>query len=1001
LDTTILTELAFGHPFRKYQQMILDQVGAAEQRGHKFHIVSPPGSGKTIVGLELIRRFGHPAVIFSPTSTIQLQWQERLAMFIPDHSSLKTSEISSTSPQQIRLFNSYTYQLISTQSENIDFVVESAIEEWKDDMLAKDVTVSLEEATDRIQKLQKNNPSSYKSNLSRYYKKLKDRYWKDPTLDAWPFLHANARRLIDDLVAAGVKTIVLDEVHHLLDYWAFVIKELARRIGDDVYLIGLTATPPLSASSEGMENYLSIMGSIDFEVPTPAVVKEGNLAPYQDLVYFCRPTDKEKKFIDSLESRFREIVERLGAQESFGNWVWQRVVERPLPTTDGKQSWTAFFNRSPSLAIAGVKYLTQGRSLNLPWDIVEIEETDQPIDLDDWVTLLSDYALNYLKVSSDPAHHEELKEIRAVLKSFGFTLTERGIRQHRTPSSMILSLSESKDKAMIRVLRAEMQAMKEKLRVVVMTDFEKQSATVAKHLEGILDPEAGGAVRAFRYIVEDEETTKLEPALVTGSSLLLDRDELEEIRDQMGAWRERSGLNFDFVIEDTQYHKIVRVKGSGPDWKSNTYVRMVTDLFDRGVIRCIVGTRGLLGEGWDSLGLNTLIDLTSATTSMTVNQIRGRSIRLDPKWPEKVANNWDIVCIEPGFQRGKEDFNRFARKHRKFFGLSDNGRIVKGLLHVDESLLKLTPAFLQGDPFESTFNEWLFGNVSYQGINQKMLSRAGNRDKAYQKWGIGEPYANFEFSATKLEARDLKFQTVYTLRDTLRAILNRIVLLVGGFLAYSVAFIHPGIYLSSLPAFWVVATLIMGGILYFAGRDIRAYIRKGFIELPYDSFVLDIGKALLQALRESEQIAGSQSVDNVRVSVDLQGYYDVHMDYATVEDARTFSQALRQVLAPVAEQRYLVSRSEDNIRLGFYSPLWWIFRKLFRLIRQEKVAYHPVPDILAVNKTRAEIFARCWRERVGGGDLIYTRSEAGREKLMQLRRRNHHKIKRFTYQVWQ
>jgi len=75
-------------------------------------------------------------------------------------------------------------------------------------------------------------------------------------------------------------------------------------------------------------------------------------------------------------------------------------------------------------------------------------------------------------------------------------------------------------------------------------------------------------------------------------------------------------------------------------------------------------------------------------------------------------------------------------------------------------------------------------------------------------------------------------------------------------------------------------------------------------------------------------------------------------------------------------------------------------RKLFRFIKQERVAYHPVPNILALNKERAQIFASNWRMYVGGGDLIYTRSTEGVELLIKLRAYNRHKIKRLQYEVW-
>ena len=53
-----------------------------------------------------------------------------------------------------------------------------------------------------------------------------------------------------------------------------------------------------------------------------------------------------------------------------------------------------------------------------------------------------------------------------------------------------------------------------------------------------------------------------------------------------------------------------------------------------------IGTRALLGEGWDAPAVNVVIDLTAAATPTSVVQARGRALRLDPQWPGKVADNW-------------------------------------------------------------------------------------------------------------------------------------------------------------------------------------------------------------------------------------------------------------------------------------------------------------------------------------------------------------------------
>ena len=66
----------FNGTFRTYQQKILDGAEQYLSDG-KINVVAAPGSGKTILGLELIRRLGKPCLILSPTTTIREQWGER------------------------------------------------------------------------------------------------------------------------------------------------------------------------------------------------------------------------------------------------------------------------------------------------------------------------------------------------------------------------------------------------------------------------------------------------------------------------------------------------------------------------------------------------------------------------------------------------------------------------------------------------------------------------------------------------------------------------------------------------------------------------------------------------------------------------------------------------------------------------------------------------------------------------------------------------------------
>ena len=69
-------DIKFKYPWRPYQQKVLNQVEKYIE-DKKVHIVAAPGSGKTILGLELARYLKNPVIIFAPTVTIKNQWVDR------------------------------------------------------------------------------------------------------------------------------------------------------------------------------------------------------------------------------------------------------------------------------------------------------------------------------------------------------------------------------------------------------------------------------------------------------------------------------------------------------------------------------------------------------------------------------------------------------------------------------------------------------------------------------------------------------------------------------------------------------------------------------------------------------------------------------------------------------------------------------------------------------------------------------------------------------------
>ncbi|HLF91652.1 MAG TPA: DEAD/DEAH box helicase family protein, partial [Anaerolineales bacterium] len=949
--------LHFHHSFRKYQRMILALVDAAKENpkdDRKYHIVAPPGAGKTIVGIELAARFGQPAVIFAPTTTIQGQWREKVGMFLDNP--IKINDYASLDPARLAPLNIYTYQLISTAGESQAYVREMALQRWADDLLKEGQVKDEGEALARIETIRQNNPRAYTRERNNRYLRVKRDLLRREDVDISRFLHPNANNLIQSLLDYGVRTIILDECHHLLDYWAIVLRHLIRQIPNPI-VVGLTATLPDPDNDLEYENYAALLGDVDFEVPTPAVVREGDLAPYRDLVYFTEPTREETNYLKHIQDAFEQAIAELAADQKFRKWIENTIFGRW--NEQGQQTpWAEFLNGQPLLALAGLRYLHRINS-PIPRDLPIPLEASDPLELPDWVVLLERYGLDHLQVSPDPADHALLKCLKSILLPFGLTLTERGMRQTRSPGDLVLTFSESKDHAVAHILSEEAKAMRTALRAVVVTDFERMSSGVQKlartpkpqgspKTPGVLsneevfplDQDAGSAIRLFRHLVEHPDTDALEPILVTGKSLLVDAHHGDALLERFNAWLQSRHLTATCRYKPTDSPQIYEVTGEGKDWSSRTYVRMVTEAFEQGITRCLVGTRGIFGEGWDSLSLNTLIDLTSVTTSTSVQQLRGRTIRLDPAWPRKVAHNWDVVCVAKKFERGDVDLVRFIQRHERYWGivpltpaeqrfqdvkamagtaidspmatppgqsLSRNplgnelaGQIVKGINHVSP---------------EMAFELYTRGvkHTNFDKYTRRMVAQIPRREQVYDLWGIGEDYSNFIYKATRLDTKDLKIRTVFTICNTLKRMLRQfLATVISSFLV--VCGITARVFLGGLSEgasanylfLCGLAILFVGTLVIFVMNTRSAYLiaRKFLVEQPPDAILLDVGRTLLAALKDAGLVSRGLQPDYVRVAETPDNSYQVFLDYASPEDASVFIESYEQIFEPVVDQRY-------------------------------------------------------------------------------------------------
>ena len=69
-------DIKFKYDWRKYQQRVLDDLKNQLNDSH-LHIIAPPGSGKTVLGLEVAIRINKATLILAPTLAIRNQWVQR------------------------------------------------------------------------------------------------------------------------------------------------------------------------------------------------------------------------------------------------------------------------------------------------------------------------------------------------------------------------------------------------------------------------------------------------------------------------------------------------------------------------------------------------------------------------------------------------------------------------------------------------------------------------------------------------------------------------------------------------------------------------------------------------------------------------------------------------------------------------------------------------------------------------------------------------------------
>lgn len=837
--------LQFKGKWRDYQARVLQNAGKYLSDG-RIHIVAAPGSGKTTLGIELIRRLNEKALVLTPSITIREQWVARIAeAFLCE--GMDPDDYLSQSLKEPKAITVATYQSLHSAMTRGKDTGEDTGEVSADGEIDTDDT---------------SNAASVSTAGANSTGKTEDYKEFD---------------LVATMKAAGIGVLCLDECHHLRSEWWKALEDFKNQLGN-VRIIALTATPPYDSTPAMWNRYMNMCGEIDEEITIPELVKEGSLCPHQDYVYFNYPTKEEEQEVKSFEERSRAMVAELKQDTQ----LWQTMLGNPV---------------APAMTVDAMEQLLQ--------------------------------EFLYDDTDAYPCEKEYRESVIDRLKSQGLIDKKKVMLAANPAVEKMLTTSLGKCNSIRDIVFHEYAATGKELRLLVLTDYIRK-----EHEKNIGDPQkdvtALGVLPFFEMLRRENEAQKKDIRLgvLCGTIVIIPAEAREALEREIA---DTGKVNFAPVgnLGDKDYIKVTAVGDE------HFRTGAVTNIFTKGYMQVLIGTKSLLGEGWDSPCINSLILASFVGSFMLSNQMRGRAIRVFKDVPDKTSNIWHLVCLRPWNEAQadneiSEDFSLLSRRMEHFLGL-----------HYTEDVIEsgISRMAIIQPPFDEEH---------VRSMNQQMLALSGQRQTLKQRWQRALTITKKMQIAdeTQVDASVVP-TTVYDQekKEEKKAAAVTLAAAVATGLVWSLPAVFP---------------LVFGvGALAFLGKALtkrRKAKAMGTAVKRLNAFGDGIAKAMKDLYLFED---GRVSVAAEENGPDEQTVYLVG---GSSRDRALFAQCVSEFFGPINQQRYLMVKPKKHDGAdGIYA----------------------VPEIFSKKKEDAQLFASCMEPYMGTYELMYTKNDPGKKVLME------------------
>ena len=733
--------------------------------------------------------------------------------------------------------------------------------------------------------------------------------------EAMDFSHFELLRTVKE---AGIKVICLDECHHLKNEWWKALEDFMKEMGE-VTVISLTATPPYDATPVQWERYCNMCGPVDEEITVPELVKENSLCPHQDFVYFNYPTGEEQEKVDFFRQKAAQMMQKL-----MGDARLKEAVASHKGLED-VQGYLEKLLENPAYLSSLLIYCQEQ---NIPYarrwlKILNVKEL--PPMSEKWMEILLQGFL-YDDVSEFVCQEEYREELIRQLKAHGLIERKKVAFFVNQKLEKTLMNSAGKLKSISEICKLEYSSVGNQLRLLILTDYIKKEYARKLGKPNFL-PDSLGVLPIFEMLRRENPDWKL--GVLCGSLIYIPDTALAALKR----------ISCSFGIEKLPSKALLNENGECLGYSEillteNTHLctQIITMLFEKGEIEILIGTKSLLGEGWDSPCINALIMASSVGSYVLGNQMRGRAIRASKDNPDKTSNIWHLVCMTDTKESCEvtEDFRTLQRRMMGFLGVSYDGTVIENGM---ERLNTITPPYTYRHLME---------------INEDMKLRACMREELKAQW---QQAVHIQGNMEAVETCKMKKKTLNPGVSFFNAL---------GMIALSVAIrMSQGMIRGAFRRSYgqqgitdFIFTVAAAGIFLW-----------GVWRLVHFSSPLkrlrEMAEGMKAALAESQNITSSCKVSVYGENgVD----YQVFLKGGTTREKELFAQCMEEFLAAVDNQRYLL-----------YAP-----QALGAMTK-----YYCVPSVFSKTKQEALFFQKVMSSHLGKYHLVYTRTPEGRAVLLK------------------